>query len=156
MTDNFRREWDKFLAGEWTEEPPAKPGVYYIADYQGKPGGNSFIVYKFGENESIGYVLHGRRSDKASEIWEAYFWSVPTPELPPVSIPIPSEQPLGVQAMCDVLSSKFGGTESKAERPPFFAPDNDVCTHCTHCNSHIDDHSSKETGYLCPSPGGIK
>ena len=29
-----------------------------------------------------------------------------------------------------------------------FAPDNDACTHCHHCNKHLDEHPAPE--YFCP------
>lgn len=35
---------------------------------------------------------------------------------------------------------------------PTFAPDNDACTHCSHCGGHLDDHAPAARGAQAPAP----
>lgn len=82
MSDDLCLQWEEFLEGEWTKEPPTKEGSYAIADHLGQQTGATFIAYR--TEDGLGFAMHGTNSKKASDVWESYFWSVAVPPLPPV------------------------------------------------------------------------
>jgi len=73
--------WDRFLAGNWTMEPPTKAGVYPIADRDGNQAIMPFVVAKLPDGE-LHYSMLGRSSMCGSDIWQGWFWSQPIPNLP--------------------------------------------------------------------------
>jgi hypothetical protein len=85
------QEWNKFLAGEWTLEPPKEAGSYHVADRLGHQTGEVFVAYK--THLGLAFTMAGRSSKDAATIWAGYFWSVPTPQLPPPpKLPPPSDK----------------------------------------------------------------
>lgn len=71
---SFTHKWTKFLQGHWTKEMPLRTGVYSLADYKGRHCGDKGVIY----------IDPKTKSFKAVESWGGYWWSVPTPDLPPV------------------------------------------------------------------------
>ena len=82
MPNDLQHEWNKFLEGEWTKDPPTKEGSYHVADHLGHQTGSMFIAYR--TDHGLAFTMGGRSSSVASTIWEGHFWSVPVPKLPEV------------------------------------------------------------------------
>lgn len=82
MPNELYREWNKFLEGEWTKDPPTKEGEYFLATLDGHQSGSMLVVYKAGDQ--LGFTTPGANSDRFSDVWGGYAWSVPMPKLSPV------------------------------------------------------------------------
>lgn len=82
MPNDLQFEWNKFLEGEWTKDPPTKTGEYFLATLDGLHTGSMLIVYD--GPDGLGYAMAG--SNSKTNLWGGWFWSVPMPKLPPVPL----------------------------------------------------------------------
>ena len=83
--------WARFLGGHWTLKAPTKPGVYPTADDTGCPATEVIAVvstrFEFTGGgkvsvDEIWYVRGGMSAKTPGEIWLAWWWSEPRPEMP--------------------------------------------------------------------------
>lgn len=75
----LKEQWLNFLGGRWTRKRPCKPGRYYTADYKGRANYNTIVVYHDPGTQSLRQAGSIR-----GELWGAFWWSEPIPEMPGV------------------------------------------------------------------------
>jgi hypothetical protein len=83
MPNDLQHNWNQFLEGEWTQEPPKETGEYFLADSDGLRTNMMLVVYKTPDGE-LGYATLGAHSKDFHKVWGGYAWNVPLPALPPV------------------------------------------------------------------------
>ena len=71
-TDLETAMWTKFLNGTWQEDRPTAPGIYPLADKDGKVVGEAFF-----ESDCKGNIISATHND-----WDGWFFSTPMPRLP--------------------------------------------------------------------------
>ena len=76
--DEWRNKWDAFAHGEWTKDPPTKPGNYPVADREGKQGGQ--IVVFIHADGTLHAATYGH-SGPVKEVWQGWWWSEPLPSM---------------------------------------------------------------------------
>lgn len=72
MDAKYLDAWMRFLGGRWMPGRPTSPGVYKTADLEGNQTGVQALAYR--TQDGVIHVHDGL----------AFFWSEPTPVLPPV------------------------------------------------------------------------
>ncbi len=71
-TDMITAAWTDYLNGNWTRKAPDRPGLFAVADKEGRVCGEALFGYDC--SGEIASVTHPR--------WDGWFYNKPLPQIP--------------------------------------------------------------------------